>query len=417
MNLTYRNNLKERGCSFPLHACSELELKQLSLEPSNIAEFELNNSRNSMQTLHTNSSSIRTTFNSDQRRYHTNGQYSDQEFTPTYAASMMMDFSLTDTLPQEQQQQPQPPTFNSQHIPYRTRVEEVSPIKKHDSPEMIGLAPTPTTITLTKLPKRMQHNRTPRACSECRKAHKKCDQQRPCFRCVLNGTEDLCVDCDTGRRRGRKPLKTSGNSFATVHVFNTKFNTQSSSSSNESSTTPTNISTATPIIHSAMNQPVVNQEQHFITTPNINYQHGSPVVTRSNSIVAPSPITDNSIKFQNKTSRSREPFMSVMRMDRREHQQQAGHFPNETIHSHVSTTTFHEKNIHANTRTMPMRPEMIPSWSVINIHNMICNSINMDAPLPMTACFSPSSYVALPSFRELTENVVYATNSQAILEM
>ena len=46
-------------------------------------------------------------------------------------------------------------------------------------------------------------NRVIRACSNCKKAKARCDQQRPCIRCVRTGKQDSCVD-SVHAKRGRK---------------------------------------------------------------------------------------------------------------------------------------------------------------------------------------------------------------------
>ena len=45
--------------------------------------------------------------------------------------------------------------------------------------------------------------RVVRACSNCKKAKARCDQQRPCIRCVRTGKQDMCVD-SVHAKRGRK---------------------------------------------------------------------------------------------------------------------------------------------------------------------------------------------------------------------
>ncbi|RKF82915.1 putative c6 zinc finger domain containing protein [Golovinomyces cichoracearum] len=44
------------------------------------------------------------------------------------------------------------------------------------------------------------------ACVPCKKAHLRCDAQRPCSRCVSNGKEDCCVDVQH-KKRGRPRLR------------------------------------------------------------------------------------------------------------------------------------------------------------------------------------------------------------------
>ncbi|KIX04403.1 uncharacterized protein Z518_05271 [Rhinocladiella mackenziei CBS 650.93] len=44
------------------------------------------------------------------------------------------------------------------------------------------------------------------ACINCKKKHLRCDNERPCRRCVQSGKEDTCVDVEH-KKRGRPPLK------------------------------------------------------------------------------------------------------------------------------------------------------------------------------------------------------------------
>ncbi|KAL2396872.1 hypothetical protein ABEF93_004102 [Exophiala dermatitidis] len=44
------------------------------------------------------------------------------------------------------------------------------------------------------------------ACINCKKKHLRCDNSRPCRRCVASGKEDSCVDVEH-KKRGRPPLK------------------------------------------------------------------------------------------------------------------------------------------------------------------------------------------------------------------
>ncbi|KAF0979251.1 hypothetical protein FDP41_001594 [Naegleria fowleri] len=342
--------------------------------------------------------------------------------------------------------QPQPQALNTHHLNYeRSRTEfnhnpnsaaEITCTTRNErfkntnslddtllacyTPSTIMRHNNPSSSLITK-PKRAQSNRTPRACVECRKAHKKCDQQRPCFRCVLNGTEELCVDCDTGRRRGRKPLKNSGNSLATVHMFSTKSLSQLSSSSTTTTTTQSsssgsnesNSNTLT-ALQSPVGSNYTSLEQQQFESPN---GHVIPQMVTSiplNSTVMSSQLSNQNGRFSNKS-------LNVMNEHSHnyhdQHDHHAEYSPNaKIINPHVPT--LHDMNIfHHDGESMPQRTLMTPSWSVTNIHNTMCNNIGMDAPLSkMTDCFSPSTFVALPSFRELTENGVYVTCPQDILD-
>ncbi|KAJ3205896.1 hypothetical protein HK099_000672 [Clydaea vesicula] len=45
-----------------------------------------------------------------------------------------------------------------------------------------------------------------KSCTNCKKAHLKCDNQRPCFRCTKTGNCETCVDT-VHKRRGRPHKK------------------------------------------------------------------------------------------------------------------------------------------------------------------------------------------------------------------
>lgn len=59
---------------------------------------------------------------------------------------------------------------------------------------------TTTTTTTQSKPKRLQAQR---ACSNCKRLHAKCDNERPCKRCVQNGLSNTCVDLPRKRRMSR----------------------------------------------------------------------------------------------------------------------------------------------------------------------------------------------------------------------
>lgn len=42
-----------------------------------------------------------------------------------------------------------------------------------------------------------------KACVSCRAAHARCDENRPCTRCIKHGMQDYCFDAKT-KKRGRK---------------------------------------------------------------------------------------------------------------------------------------------------------------------------------------------------------------------
>lgn len=49
------------------------------------------------------------------------------------------------------------------------------------------------------------------ACVNCKRKHLRCDESRPCRRCVQSGKEDTCRDVEH-KKRGRPPLKSEGES-------------------------------------------------------------------------------------------------------------------------------------------------------------------------------------------------------------
>ncbi|OIW31795.1 hypothetical protein CONLIGDRAFT_241127 [Coniochaeta ligniaria NRRL 30616] len=51
------------------------------------------------------------------------------------------------------------------------------------------------------------------ACVPCKRAHLRCDAQRPCSRCISNGKEDACVDVQH-KKRGRPRLRDDPSRFA-----------------------------------------------------------------------------------------------------------------------------------------------------------------------------------------------------------
>lgn len=59
-----------------------------------------------------------------------------------------------------------------------------------------------------------------RACNNCRKACKKCDSGRPCFRCIKFRIQDTCADSGRRRRHNRSMLRwdVAGNDSIVVVV-------------------------------------------------------------------------------------------------------------------------------------------------------------------------------------------------------
>eukprot|EP00282_Hemiselmis_andersenii_P036991 CAMPEP_0169434716 /NCGR_PEP_ID=MMETSP1042-20121227/4682_1 /TAXON_ID=464988 /ORGANISM="Hemiselmis andersenii, Strain CCMP1180" /LENGTH=176 /DNA_ID=CAMNT_0009545319 /DNA_START=34 /DNA_END=561 /DNA_ORIENTATION=+ len=72
---------------------------------------------------------------------------------------------------------------------------------------------SPSVTHLSKLRRRLQRQTTTvrRACKSCRDSKAKCDDQRPCSRCVTGGRQDSCVDSETQSRKKRPPEDASPN--------------------------------------------------------------------------------------------------------------------------------------------------------------------------------------------------------------
>ncbi|KAK0643633.1 hypothetical protein B0T16DRAFT_186847 [Cercophora newfieldiana] len=61
-------------------------------------------------------------------------------------------------------------------------------------------------------PQRKTKGHVASACVPCKRAHLRCDAQRPCSRCMTNGKEDLCIDVQH-KKRGRPRLRDDGPRF------------------------------------------------------------------------------------------------------------------------------------------------------------------------------------------------------------
>lgn len=57
----------------------------------------------------------------------------------------------------------------------------------------------------SKVSARSKRRQVKRACVHCRKACKKCDEFRPCLRCIRYGSRDECVDAT--RKERKKGIK------------------------------------------------------------------------------------------------------------------------------------------------------------------------------------------------------------------
>lgn len=71
------------------------------------------------------------------------------------------------------------------------------PMSLHMYPYPQGLVPTQ--------PLRLKRRQVKNACTNCQKACKKCDDARPCLRCVKYGVSEECVDSQ--RKERRKGIK------------------------------------------------------------------------------------------------------------------------------------------------------------------------------------------------------------------
>ncbi|KAJ7715119.1 hypothetical protein B0H16DRAFT_1221500, partial [Mycena metata] len=60
--------------------------------------------------------------------------------------------------------------------------------------------------SLVSLPVRAQRTQVKNACTNCQKAHKKCDQSRPCQRCTSYGVDG----CISSQKKDRTKGKTRG---------------------------------------------------------------------------------------------------------------------------------------------------------------------------------------------------------------
>jgi hypothetical protein len=56
-------------------------------------------------------------------------------------------------------------------------------------------------------PNHKKRKQVKRACFSCRKAHARCDEERPCRRCIRTGCESTCVDVPRKKRVLKKPAK------------------------------------------------------------------------------------------------------------------------------------------------------------------------------------------------------------------
>ncbi|VUC24814.1 unnamed protein product [Clonostachys rosea] len=76
------------------------------------------------------------------------------------------------------------------------------------SPQLIGSRPSTVESQPGASPKsqRKAKGHVASACVPCKKAHLRCDSQRPCSRCISNGKEDSCHDV-VHKKRGRPRLR------------------------------------------------------------------------------------------------------------------------------------------------------------------------------------------------------------------
>ncbi|OAA68907.1 Zn(2)-C6 fungal-type DNA-binding domain protein [Cordyceps fumosorosea ARSEF 2679] len=77
---------------------------------------------------------------------------------------------------------------------------------QHGTPLPRGSMPEPSVRPLSPRSQRKTKGHVASACVPCKKAHLRCDSQRPCARCVSHGKEDTCVDV-RHKKRGRPRLR------------------------------------------------------------------------------------------------------------------------------------------------------------------------------------------------------------------
>ncbi|OAQ98997.1 hypothetical protein LLEC1_02644 [Akanthomyces lecanii] len=88
--------------------------------------------------------------------------------------------------------------------PYVSPAPSMTP--QHTAAQTQGPVPEPSNRVTPPRSQRKPKGHVASACVPCKKAHLRCDAQRPCARCVSHGKEDTCVDV-RHKKRGRPRLR------------------------------------------------------------------------------------------------------------------------------------------------------------------------------------------------------------------
>ncbi|THV52589.1 hypothetical protein BGAL_0075g00350 [Botrytis galanthina] len=110
-------------------------------------------------------------------------------------------YQMEDMSAQYQYQQPRPQMAPHQHPHALYAAQQVAPYPALER-QSIGEAPGYT----SPKSQRKTKGHVASACVPCKRAHLRCDAQRPCSRCLSNGKEDTCVDVQH-KKRGRPRLR------------------------------------------------------------------------------------------------------------------------------------------------------------------------------------------------------------------
>lgn len=73
-----------------------------------------------------------------------------------------------------------------------------------------------TNVNVQEDKKRKRRKQVKKACTNCRQAHARCDDMRPCSRCVKHGIGQFCHDAKT-KKRGRKAQSEESMIIETIH--------------------------------------------------------------------------------------------------------------------------------------------------------------------------------------------------------
>jgi len=107
-----------------------------------------------------------------------------------------------------------------------------------------------------------RRNQVSRACSNCRKTHAACDNERPCTRCVTHNQSETCVDVPRKKRVNKKQKNMNEESTSSQSPSSSSPNTQSNQS-------PSSISPAPIELNSK-----IFKVSNTGNSPNLTYQDG-----------------------------------------------------------------------------------------------------------------------------------------------